>query len=207
LVENMGDVPYLRGHVEPETVAAATLATYAVAQLGAPTGVQLLAGANREALGVALAAGAVFIRAEAFAYAHIADEGFLQASAGPLLRTRHFLSAEGIAIWADVQKKHSAHAITGDLDLAELAHGTAFCGADALVITGLRTGAPTSPDDLRAAAGAGLPLVVGSGVTPDDAGALAEEASALIVGSYLKVDGDWRQSVDPERVKAVRAAL
>lgn len=207
LVENMGDVPYLRGRVEPETVAAATLATHAVAELGAPTGVQILAGANREALGVALAAGAVFMRAEAFAYAHIADEGFLQASAGTLLRARRAMSAEGIAIWADVQKKHSAHAITGDLDLGELAHGTAFCGADALVITGLRTGASTSVEDLRAAAGAGLPLVVGSGVTPDDAGALAEEAAALIVGSYLKLDGDWRQAVDPERVKALKASL
>lgn len=207
LVENMGDVPYLRGHVEPETVAAAAVATRAVVALGAPTGVQVLAGANREALGVAIAAGATFLRAEAFAYAHIADEGFLQASAGPLLRARQALAANGIEVWADVQKKHSSHAITDDLDLGELAHGTAFCGADALVITGLRTGAPTSLGDLKAAAGAGLPLVVGSGVTPEDAGALAKRAAALIVGSYLKVDGDWRQPVDPARVRALRAAL
>lgn len=207
LVENMGDVPYLRGRVEPETVAAAAVAVTRVAASGLPTGVQLLAGANREALGVALAAGASFIRAEAFAYAHVADEGILQASAGPLLRVRAALRAEGIAVWADVQKKHAAHAITGDLDLSELARGTAFCEPDALVITGARTGAPTSPADLEAAAAAGLPLVVGSGVSPEDASRLAERAAALIVGSYLKQGGDWRAPVDRARVAELRAAL
>ena len=58
IVENMGDVPYLRGHVTAETVAAAALCTADVVSLGVPVGVQLLAAANLEALGVATAAGA-----------------------------------------------------------------------------------------------------------------------------------------------------
>jgi membrane complex biogenesis BtpA family protein len=206
LVENMGDVPYLRGRVDPETVAAFAVATAPLAQLGKPLGVQVLAGANREALGVALAAGAAFVRVEAFAYAHVADEGLLQASAAELLRARRALGAD-IQIWADVQKKHSAHAITGDLSLAELAKGSAFCGADALVVTGRSTGESTAKADVEAARAADLPVVVGSGVTPADAGALARVADALIVGSYLKVDGDWRNPVDATRVKAVREAL
>ena len=86
IVENMGDVPYLRGGVAAETVAAAALATRAVVELGVPVGVQILAAANREALGVAVASGASFLRAEAFAYAHVADEGWLDACAGELLK-------------------------------------------------------------------------------------------------------------------------
>jgi membrane complex biogenesis BtpA family protein len=206
LVENMGDLPYLKGGVPPETVAAMTLATAQVTALGVPTGVQVLAGANREALGVAVAAGAAFVRVEGFAYAHVADEGWIDACAGPLLRARRALGAD-VAVWADVQKKHAAHAVTGDLGLADLAHGAAFCGADALVITGASTGRPTALEDVRAARSAGLPVVVGSGVTPDDAATLATEAAALIVGSWLKVDGDWRNPVDVERVKRLRAAL
>ena len=50
IVENMGDLPYLNGEIFPETVAAMTLATAKVCQFGIPTGVQALAGANREAL-------------------------------------------------------------------------------------------------------------------------------------------------------------
>lgn len=205
IVENMGDLPYLRGRVDPETIAAMTLATHAVSQRGVPTGVQVLAGANREALGVAVAAGAHFLRVEAFAYAHVADEGLLQACAGELLRARRALSAD-ISIWADVQKKHAAHALTADLSIGALAEGHRFCGADALIVTGASTGHPTDPAVLAEAATAGLPVAVGSGVTPDNAGALAG-AAALIVGSYLKEDGDWRRPVDPARVGAVRRAI
>ena len=111
IVENMHDLPYLRGRVAPETVAAMTLVTAAVVAFGRPTGVQVLAAANREALGVAVAAGATFIRVEAFAYAHVADEGWLDASAGELLRARAALGAD-VAVWADIKKKHSAHAVT-----------------------------------------------------------------------------------------------
>jgi membrane complex biogenesis BtpA family protein len=206
LVENMGDVPYLRGRVEDETIAAMSVAAAAVGEFGLPVGVQVLAGANRSALAVALAAGATFIRVEAFAYAHVADEGILQASAGPLLRARAALGAD-VAVWADVQKKHAAHAITGDLDLAELARGHAFSGADALIVTGTSTGRRTAQDDIILAQEAELPVAVGSGVTPSDAGQLGALADALIVGTALKVGGDWRAPVDVDRVRAIRAAM
>lgn len=206
LVENMGDVPFVRGRLEPETVAAAARAVAAVAGRGLPTGVQLLAGCNRDALGVAVAAGASFVRAEAFAYGHVADEGWLEATAGELLRARRALGVD-VAVWADVQKKHAAHAVTADLSLEELARGTAFCGADALIVTGARTGAHTAPADVEAARAAGLPVVVGSGVTPADAGSLAALADALIVGTALKEGGDWRAPVEVARVRAVRAAM
>lgn len=214
IVENMGDLPYLRGAVPPETVAAMALGTARVVQVsGLPCGVQVLAAANREALGVALAAGARFVRAEAFAYAHVADEGWLDACAGELLRARRALGADGprpedrVAIWADVQKKHAAHAVTADLSLADLAAGAAFSGADALVVTGTHTGAATHIEHLRAVKSAGLPVAVGSGVTPADAARLAAVADALIVGSWIKEDGDWRRPVDRARVATLRAAL
>jgi len=205
IVENMADLPYLRGHIYPETIAAMTLATAAVVALGKPTGVQCLAAANREALGVALAAGASFIRAEAFAYAHVADEGWLDATAAEVLRARAALGAD-VAVWADVKKKHSAHAVTADLTLADVAHGTAFSGADALIVTGPATGRPADPDDVRAALSAHLPVVVGSGIDVHNV-ARFTMAQALIVGSSIKVDGDWRQPVDPARVRALADAL
>lgn len=202
IVENMGDLPYLRGRVEPETVAAMALATERVVRLGAPVGVQVLAGANREALGVALACGASFIRAEGFAYAHVADEGWMDACAGPLLRARYALGSD-VRIWADVKKKHAAHAVTADLSMADVAKGTRFAGADALVVTGVSTGEPTSPQDVLDAKQAGLPVTVGSGVTPQNAVTFSEIADGLIVGSYIKVNGDWRAAVDPARALAL----
>ena len=57
-----------------------------------------------EALGAALASGADFIRAEAFVFGHVADEGYMDASAGPLLRYRKTIGAEKIAIFTDIKK-------------------------------------------------------------------------------------------------------
>lgn len=206
IVENMGDLPYLKGRVAPETVAAMAIAVERVARIGLPVGVQVLAAANREALGVAVAAGAQFLRVEGFAYAHVADEGWIDACAGELLRARRALGAE-VAIWADIQKKHAAHAVTADLDLGEWARGAGFCGADAVIVTGTATGAPTARADVEAARAGGLPVAVGSGVTPADAAALAAVADALIVGSWLKQGGDWRAPVEATRVRRLRDSM
>lgn len=209
LIENMADLPYLRGEVHPETTAAAAiLARIAAREAGLPAGIQLLAGANREALGVAVAAGLSFIRAEAFAYGHVADEGWLQASAGPLLRTRAHLHSE-VRVWTDIRKKHAAHAVTGDVSLAELARGTVFCGADALIVTGPATGCKAELDDVRAARDAVplTPILVGSGVDPDQAPALAAICDGAIVGTWIKTGGDWRNPVDRDRVARLKDAL
>ncbi len=206
IVENMHDLPYLRGAVPPETVASMAVATAAVTRLGLPTGVQVLAGANVEAIGVAVAAGAAFVRCEAFAYAHVADEGLMQASAGPVTRLRAALGAD-VAIWADVKKKHASHALTADLSIAEMARGHRFCAADALIITGTSTGQPTSLDDVRAAKEAGLPVAIGSGITEASAAAAAGVADALIVGTALKEGGDWRAPVSEARVAALAAVV
>ncbi len=56
-IENMHDVPYLRGSVGPEITAAMTAIALAVKDASnLPCGIQILAGANHEALAVAHAA-------------------------------------------------------------------------------------------------------------------------------------------------------
>ncbi len=206
IVENMGDVPYVPRKVAPETLAAIAMATSQIVALGIPTGLQILAAANRQALGVAVAAGASFIRVEGFAYAHVADEGWIDACAGDLLRARRSLDAR-VSIWADVQKKHASHAITADLNMADLAKGAAFCGADMLIVTGSSTGEPVSIEDLEAASTAGLPIAIGSGVTDKNAARLSRFADALIVGSWIKEEGNWRNPVSSDRVERLRALV
>jgi uncharacterized protein len=210
LLENMHDVPYLNHRVGPEIVAAMTAICGAVRDaVSLPLGVQVLAGANCEAVAVAHAAGCQFVRCENFVFAHVADEGLMpEADAGPLLRYRRMIGAEDVAIIADVKKKHSAHAITADVTLAESVKGAVFFGADGIVITGRATGEPTSVEDVAVAAEAvDQAIFVGSGVTPDRVRALALHADALIVGSYLKRGGTWENEPDPQRVAAMVEAV
>jgi uncharacterized protein len=208
LLENMHDAPYLRGRVGPEIVAAMTAVAVAVTTaVDVPVGVQVLAGANREALAVALAADLSFVRVEGFVFGHVADEGWLDADAGILLRYRRQIGAEGIQILADVKKKHAAHTVTADVTLAETARAAAFCGADAVIVTGGATGDPAAPTDLAAVKQAcALPVIVGSGVTAANVAHYAA-ADALIVGSSLKQGGHWQGAVDPARVAALLAAV
>lgn len=203
MLENMHDVPYLNRSVGPEIVAAMTTICAAVRQaVSLPLGVQILAGANREAVAVAHATGCQFVRCEGFVFAHVADEGLMpEADAGPLLRYRKMIGAENVAIIADVKKKHSSHAITSDVDLAETAQAAEFFGASGVVVTGTATGRATSVEDLIAVRKAvNIPVFVGSGVTPENAKTLAPHAHAFIVGSYLKKDSYWANQPDPDRV-------
>ena len=105
---------------------------------------QILAGANEEALAVAAMCGAQFVRAEGFVFSHVADEGLMaEASAAKLLRFRRSIGAEHIHVVADVKKKHSAHAITSDVSIAETVHAAEFFRVDGVIITGTSTASPT----------------------------------------------------------------
>jgi membrane complex biogenesis BtpA family protein len=206
LIENMHDVPYLCGQVGPEIVAGMTAVGVAVRRASRlPLGVQILAAANREALATALACGATFVRVENFAYAHVADEGLMPvAEAGPLLRYRRQIGAERVGILADVKKKHSSHAITADVSLAEAARTAEFFGADGLVVTGVGTGEPTALEDVVAVRGAvRVPVCVGSGLTPANLATLWPHADLFVVGSFFKVGGRWCNAVDPARVSGL----
>ena len=167
-----------------------------------PAGVQVLAGANLEAMAVAHAAGLDFIRVEGFAFAHVADEGLIEASAGELLRFRKILGAERVQVWADVKKKHSAHAITADVPLAETAAAVEFMRGDAVIVTGSATGHAPLPEAVaEAKRGTRLPVLLGSGATADNLTSFYDTADGFIVGSHFKVGGRWSKPVDSKRVR------
>ncbi|XP_036246561.1 uncharacterized protein F13E9.13, mitochondrial-like [Molothrus aeneus] len=202
MLENMHDVPY--------TVSPGPEVTAAMAVLGAavrhscprvPLGVQVLCAANQQAIAIALAAGLDFIRAEGFVFSHVADEGIINACAGDLLRYRKHIGADNIQIFADIKKKHSAHALTADVGVAQTASAAQLFLADGVVLTGTATGHPTDPQQLQEVKHAvKIPVLVGSGVTLENVRNYLD-ADALIIGSYFKKEGYWANAVDPDRVK------
>jgi len=203
MIENMHDVPYLRGEVGPEIVAAMTAIGGEVkSECGLPLGIQILAGANIEAMAVAHTVGLDFIRAEGYVYAHIADEGFIQSSAAKLLRYRRTIGATRVQVWTDVKKKHSAHAITADVSLGETAETVEFMGADCVIVTGSATGkAPAIADVQEAKSHCRLPVVLGSGITVENIAEFYRDADGFIIGTSFKLDGVWSKTVDPSRVE------
>src|SRR5262245_25507364 len=152
-IENTHDRPYLKGTVGPEIVAAMTAVGLEIRRtVSLPLGVQVLAGANESALAVAHACGAAFVRVEGFVFAHVADEGLIESSAGRLLRYRRAIGAESVRVFADIKKKHSAHALTSDVSLTETAKAAEVFLADGVIVSGGATGQPTDAADDPAAA-------------------------------------------------------
>ncbi|XP_059337464.1 uncharacterized protein F13E9.13, mitochondrial-like [Ammospiza nelsoni] len=202
ILENMHDVPYTVSP-GPEVTAAMAVIGAAVRQScpHVPLGVQVLCAANQQAIAIALAAGLDFIRAEGFVFSHVADEGIINACAGDLLRYRKHIGADNIQIFADIKKKHSAHALTADVSVAQTASAAQLFLADGVVLTGTATGHPTDPQQLQEVKQAvKLPVLVGSGVTLENVRNYLD-ADALIIGSYFKKEGYWANAVDPDRVK------
>ncbi len=208
-IENMHDAPYLRGKVGPEIVAAMAVIGRAVkTESRLPTGIQILAGANIEAMAVAHAAGLDFIRAEGFVFAHVADEGLIQSSAAELLRYRKMIGAERVQVWTDVKKKHSSHAITADISLGATAEAVEFMRGDAVIVTGSVTGdAPKIADVQEAKSHCRLPVLLGSGVDENNIADFYQAADGFIIGSYFKTGGHWANPLDAERVRSLMKSL
>uniref|UniRef100_A0A915EB68 C2H2-type domain-containing protein n=1 Tax=Ditylenchus dipsaci TaxID=166011 RepID=A0A915EB68_9BILA len=216
LIENMNDLPYvLPQHIGPQVTACMTsLGLQVVHALGSSRskfllGVQVLAGCNQEAMAVAQATEFDFIRAEAFVFSHVADEGLMHGCAGPLLRYRKEIGADHISVLTDIKKKHCAHAITSDVSISETAKAAEFFMADGLIITGSATGQSASAQELTdVQRNCSLPIFVGSGMTSQNAHKFSS-ANGFIVGSYFKKDGKWFNELDPlkvnEFVKSVKS--
>jgi membrane complex biogenesis BtpA family protein len=207
-IENMHDRPYLKGGVGPEITAAMTaLAREVKCETGLVLGIQVLAAANREALAIAHASGADFVRVEGFVYAHVADEGVIESCAGDLLRYRRAIGAERVLIFADIKKKHGAHAITADVSIAETAKAAEFFLADGVIVSGAATGEPAAPEEVRKVVRvARVPVLVGSGITAENLSAFST-AHGFIVGSSVKQGGVWCNPMDRDAVRAVADAF
>ncbi|RKE95382.1 BtpA/SgcQ family protein [Ichthyenterobacterium magnum] len=202
LIENMHDIPYIKNGVGHEISSIMSLVAYLIKQeTNLPIGMQILAGANKEALAAAQTASIDFIRAEGFVFGHVADEGYIDAQAGELLRYQKQISATSIAIFTDIKKKHSSHAITQDVSLLDTAKAAAFFLTDGLIVTGSHTGHSASINDLNHLKdNIDSPIIIGSGITIENISNYLPLCDAMIVGSHFKKQGHWDNDLSYDRV-------
>lgn len=205
MIENMHDVPYLNRNVGPEVVSLMSIILYEIKKrTNLYCGIQILAGANKDALAAAHSAGADFIRAEGFVFAHVADEGVFNSDAGELLRYRKQIGADDTLVFTDIKKKHSSHSITSDVDIVDTAKAAQFFLSDGVILTGSSTGKEPSLEEIKKVKeNVEIPLLAGSGITPENISQYSEYCDGLIIGSYFKENGDWKNTVDEQRVKSL----
>jgi hypothetical protein len=209
LVENFHDYPYPTGKVPAPTLIAMAVVAHRVKEaVDLPVGVNLLFNDAEDELYLAWCLGLDFIRVEGFVDLLLSDVGPLLPAAPGLMRLRRALNAEGVAILADVQGKYT-HALPAR-DLADSARDALERGgADAVILTGARTG-EVAPLELVRHLKDEFPegkVFLGSGVTPTSVPELLAAADGAIVGSYFKQEGKVHNPVDPERVRELMAVV
>jgi membrane complex biogenesis BtpA family protein len=211
IVENFGCAPFHKGTRDdptpPHTAAALAVVAHRIqAECGLPVGVNCLRNDGIAALGAAAVVGAHWVRVNVLASAYVTDQGVIEGEAARLAAYRHQLGRP-LQLLADFLVKHATplapfDVAAGARDLAERS------GADAIVLSGSRTGEPVDVvlfDTVRAAVGP-FPIWIGSGLTTANAPMLWERCDGAIVGTAIKRGGDVRAPVDGDRVRALRAA-
>lgn len=202
VIENSLDLPFIKPPLDPRALELVEhVARKVRAAFNGQVGLQLLEAANLEALEIAHRAKLDFIRVEGYVFAHVGGAGIIEGCAGQLHRRRKELGCEQVKLIADIKKKHCAHALTGDLTIADVARQAEFFLADGIIVTGSRTGQEPQIEDLDAVrAAVQLPVWIGSGMTPSNIRCYTPKADAFIVGSTFREGGDYRKHLDPARL-------
>ncbi len=210
IIENLGDAPFGPGAVEPHVVAHMAVIASAVSRRFGDRlriGINVLRNAGLDALGVASAVGADFVRVNVLSGAMVTDQGIIQGQARELMLYRRRLGMR-CSVAADLLVKHASP--LGELSIQQAARDSfRRGGADMLIVTGAGTGLPADPARLQAAREAvpEAPLWLGSGLSPDNAGLYRPHCDAAIVGTFLHRDAQLDQPLCPDRVRAVVEAF
>ncbi|GBC85583.1 hypothetical protein HRbin11_02033 [bacterium HR11] len=203
LLENFGDRPFYRRRVPPITVAAMThVASRVVAQVGCRIGISMLRNDALSGLAVAAAVGGHFIRVNVLTGVVLTDQGLVSGPAARLLRYRRYWSAPAVEVWADFRVKHGHPLVERPVE-DELADLLERGLADAVIVSGPRTGQPPDPAWVRRIrqAAPGAVLWLGSGATPENLADFLPFIDGVIVGSYLREGGVAGRPLDRRRVE------
>jgi uncharacterized protein len=207
-IENFGDVPFTKGNVAPETLAAMTAAGRAIRQaVNLPIGFNVLRNDARAALALCAVCGGAFIRVNVHSGAMLTDQGLIEGNAYETLRYRQRVCPRA-QILADVHVKHAVP--LGNWTIEDAARDTVERGlADALIVSGVGTGLEADLADVervRRTAPA-TKVLLGSGVTLANVKEFLPLADGFIVGSSLKLVNKLSNPVDPKRVAALAQAI
>jgi len=207
-IENFGDVPFTKGPVASETIAAMAVAGRAVRQaVKLPIGFNVLRNDARAALALCAVCGGGFIRVNVHTGAMLTDQGLIEGDAYETLRYRQRVCPQA-QIFADVHVKHAVP--LGNSTIEDAARDTIERGlADALIVSGVGTGLAADIADVERVrrTDPARKVLVGSGVTVANVGDFLTTADGFIVGSSLKKGGEVSNPVDSKRVAALVRAI
>ncbi len=205
ILENFNDNPFRARVRDVRTISAITLIAYDVSRsLSIPVGVNILRNSCPEAAAIAIIANLSFIRCNAYCEALVSAEGVLRPLAREVQMVFSYFNRK-VKVLADVLVKHATP--LHRFSVEDLVHDCVErCLADAIVVTGSRTGKEPDLKLVRKVVECSrVPVLVGSGMTSENVRMYAM-ASGFIVGTYVKdVNGEVNVERAKRFVQSVRA--
>ena len=201
IVENYGDKPFTIRVRNPLTLTSFAIIACEVRKKFSDIylGVNVLRNSGVEAFAIAYNIRADFIRVNNLCQVLASPEGIIYPIARELISLKEKLESQ-VKIFADINVKHAFSLDRRPIE--EIAKDyTERCLADALIVTGPRTGEEVNIEELLRVKKAILkPVIVGSGVNVKNISKFWRIADGFIIGSFFKKDGKVENPVDYNRV-------
>jgi membrane complex biogenesis BtpA family protein len=201
MFSNEFSLPYLTS-VKPETIAAmARIIGELLPDIKVPYGVNVLWDPFAS-VDLAVATGAQFVR-EIFTGVYASDFGLWNTNCGEVIRHQYFLGAEKVRLLFNIVPEAAMY--LAQRNIGDIARSTVFnCQPDALCVSGLVAGSATDESVLAKVKETVQNVVVfaNTGCREDTIGKILSIADGAVVGTTFKYNGDFKNHVDVNRVKA-----
>ena len=201
MFSNEFSLPYLT-KVKTETVASmARVIGELKSEITIPFGVNVLWDPVAS-LDLAVATDAKFVR-EIFTGVYGSDFGIWDTNVGETIRHKHRIGADHVKTLFNIVPEAASY--LGNRDIVDIARSTVFNNQpDALCVSGLTAGARTDSQMLAKVKDA-VPetcVFANTGVRPDSVREQLTIADGAVVGTTFKIDGQFKNLVDEQRVAA-----
>lgn len=199
LLENENDKPHTLVVNAWQRAWLARVAAHARARVRVPLGINIQRIDWEATFAIAAAIGLDFVRLDVLVdHVRMGGEDVVLDAAAVMAQR-----PPGVRVFADIHVKHAE--LVDAMPLEESARRAVAAGADAVLITGRRTGEPPAVADLDLGH-AGRPVYIASGLAPDNARVLAPHADGAIVGTSLMERGRVTRARVTAMVEAWRDA-
>jgi membrane complex biogenesis BtpA family protein len=200
MFSNESSLPYLT-KVEPITyVTMARVIGEIMKDIKVPHGVNVLWDPVAT-IDLAVATSSLFVR-EIFSGVYASDFGLWNTNAGEVVRHQHRIAGGKVKLLYNIVPEAAVY--LGNRTVADIARSTVFNDRpDALCVSGLTAGVPSSADALKQvkAAVPETPVFANTGVRLSNIEEQLAVSDGAVVGTTFKRDGYIWNEVDPKRVK------
>ena len=200
MIENFGDAPFKKEADKITIASMAVIAKTIKEEVSLPLGINVLRNDAIGAYSIAYVVKADFIRVNVLSGVAFTDQGIIEGKAHELAKLKKLLPSK-IKIFADVHVKHAYHFIDFESSLLDTVERGL---ADAVVVSGKRTGAEVDIEKLKLAKKlVDVPVIVGSGTNYNNLKILWNYADGFIIGTWIKRDGKAHNEIDIDRAKKI----